>query len=82
MKNWERATALRKAGKAKQWLRYGAALVAKKGANGNGNGNGAFAHEEGEEGWEESGMECYEEQRLKGLEVCSRMGDVSGWKEL
>lgn len=33
-------------------------------------------------GWEITGLECYEERRLRGLEVVGRFGDVSGWKEL
>lgn len=75
--NWERTLQLRKEKKGAKWLKYGGALVAKK------NGTLPVGTEpQGEEGWEVTGMEGYEERRLKGMEVVGRFGDVRGWKEL
>ncbi|GAA6017554.1 hypothetical protein JCM10207_001205 [Rhodosporidiobolus poonsookiae] len=75
--NWERALRLKKAGKARRWLEYGGALVARQ--NGKWT-NGAFPA--GEEGWEDDGMSALEDKRLKGYEVSRRFGDTSGWETL
>ena len=75
--NWDRTMALRAAGKAKKWLKYGGALVARK------NGREVTGKEGlGEDGWEEDGMACYEERRTKGLEALKSFGDVEGWEGL
>lgn len=34
------------------------------------------------DGWEITGMEQYEEQRLAGLKVVSGFADVKGWKDM
>ncbi|SCV74403.1 BQ2448_6835 [Microbotryum intermedium] len=73
--NWERAVGLRAKGKGKAWLKYGGELAAKRA--------GKLGKEHvlvGEEGWEEDGMQGYEERRVQGLKVVEKFGDVKGWE--
>ena len=75
--NWNRTLALRAQRKAKKWLKYGGALVARK------NGREITGKDGlGEDGWEEDGMGCYEERRVKGLESLKGFGNVDGWEGL
>lgn len=76
--NWDRTMKLRKEKKAKKWLKFGGALIAKK------NGSTFVKAEDlkGEEGWEEDGMGMYEERRIKQMEIVSRFANVDGWLKL
>ncbi|GAA6009965.1 thioesterase family protein [Rhodotorula paludigena] len=74
--NWERTLALKKAGRVRQWLEYGGALVAQK----QGKWNGPLPS--AEPGWEHDGLEMYEEKRLERLPVAQRFGETQDWVDL
>lgn len=75
--NWERTVRLRKEHKARKWLLYGAALSAQK--------LGKWTNGEmpaGEAGWDEDGLDLYEEKRLERLPVAQRFGETADWVDL
>ncbi|SGY43989.1 BQ5605_C001g00099 [Microbotryum silenes-dioicae] len=75
--NWNRAMGLREKGKGKAWLKYGGELAAMKA------GKLGMNHVlVGEEGWDQDGMQAFEERRKEGLKVVERFGDVKGWESL
>jgi len=74
--NWERTLALRKQGRSRDWLRYGALKEAAK--------KGITLTEvvEPEPGWDEEHLEEYEERRARTLQFVSSLGDLEAWRAL